>query len=105
MVARKHKNIVGVISVYEFYILIDRVCGPAVPVGGFLSLIRRKYLYAAEGAVEIPRQPVADIIIEQERLILRENAHGIYPGIDTVGESKVDNAVFSAERNGGFGEL
>ena len=104
MVARQHKHIFGIVPVDELNILIDRICGAAVPVGGFFALIGRQDLNAAEGAVKIPRQTVADIIVEKERLILRENTHGINAGVDAVGKSKVDDTVFSAERNGGLGE-
>ena len=59
-------------------------------------------MYAAVRPVEIPRLPVADIIVQNERLILREHPHGIDPGIHTVGKRKIDDTVLAAVRYGGF---
>ena len=84
MIAGKNKNIIRIVSVDKLDVLINGVCGAAIPVGGFLALIRREDLYSAERAVKVPRQTVADVIVEQERLVLREHTYRVDPGIDTV---------------------
>ena len=105
MVAGKHQHVFRVISLDELDILVYRICSSAIPVGGFLTLIRRQDLHTSEGAVKVPRQTVSDVVVEQERLILGKHPHGINARINAVGEGKVDDAVFAAEGYGGLGEL
>ena len=60
---------------------------------------------AAERAVKIPWLPVADIFVQQKRLILRQDADGIDPGIDAIRQRKVYDAIFGPERNRGLGDI
>ena len=105
MVTRKDEHVLRVVAVDEFHILINRVCCALIPVGTLLSLIGRQDLDTAPCAVQIPRQTVTDILVEHERLILRQNANRINSGIDAVGKREIDDAVLTAEGNCGFGCL
>jgi hypothetical protein len=51
--------------------------------------------HAAVCAVEIPRPPVADVVVEGVRLVLGQDGHIVQPGIDTVAEGEVDDAILA----------
>ena len=99
VVAGEDDDIVRIIALDEGDVLIDRVRGALVPLG-FLTLgIGRQDLHAAVAAVQAPRLAVADVLIELERLILRQHADGVNAGIHAVGERKIDDAILTAERD------
>ena len=102
VVAREDQNVIGIIHFHEMHILIDRVCRALVPGRARLALVRREDVHAAERPVEIPRLSVADVLVEDERLVLREDADRIDPRIDAVGEREIDDAVLGAEGDRGF---
>ena len=60
---------------------------------------------APESAVEIPRLTVADVLIQEQRLILRQHADRIDARIDAIRQRKIDDSVFCAERNGRLGDV
>ena len=47
----------------------------------------------------------ADVAIQRERFVLRENVDAAQIGVEAVGKSDVDDAVNSAEGHGGFGAV
>ena len=102
MVARKYQHIFGIIHLHEMHVLIDGVRRALVPAGARFGLIRRKDMDAAVGSVEIPRLAVADVFVENQRLILRQHPHGVDPRIYTVGEREIDDAILCAECDGGL---
>ena len=97
VVAGKDQHVFRTIAVDEGDVLADGVCGALVPLGFLASGIRRQDLHAAMGAVQAPGLAVADVLVELQRLILGEDAHGVDAGIDAVGQRKVYDPVFSAE--------
>ena len=105
MVAREYKNVVGVISLDEVDILINRVRGSLVPVGMLAALIRGKNRKTASHSVKVPRCAVGNVFVEGEGLILSKHAHGINSRVNTVGEREIDNFVFSSEGYGGLCDL
>ena len=78
MVARKHSDIFGIITVDKVYVLIDGVCGTLVPLHTLNLLIRREHVHSAVRTVKVPRLSVAYIIVKLKRLILREHADSRY---------------------------
>ena len=62
-------------------------------------------MYAAVQAVQIPWLSVADVLVEQQRLVLRQDTDCVDAGIDAVGEREINDAVLAAERNGGLCQL
>ena len=56
-------------------------------------------MYPSEIAVKIPGLSVADILVEDERLILREHADRVDPRVDAVGQREVDDPILRTERN------
>lgn len=57
---------------------------------------------AAVSTVKIPRLTVSDILVQFQRLVLRQYAHRVDSRIDAVAERKIDNAIFRAEGNRRF---
>ena len=99
MVARENQDILCVVAVDELHVLPDGICCSLIPVRAVLPLIGRQNLDPAEGAVEIPRQTVADVVVEDQRLILRQNTYGVHSGIDAVGKREINDAVLAAKRH------
>ena len=60
---------------------------------------------AAGGTVQIPGLTAADVTIQLQGAILGQDAHGINPGVGTVGEREVDDTVLAAEGYRGFCHL
>ena len=71
MVAGKHQNVIGVVHFHKMHVLINGVRRSFIPRRTRFTLIRRKNMYAAVSAVEIPRLPVPDVLVQNQRLILR----------------------------------
>src|SRR5699024_2806612 len=93
LVAGQDDDVFGVIAVNERDILVDRVGRAFVPVGAGGLLVGRQHVYAAVQAVQVPGLAVADVLIQDQRLILGQDAHRINVGIDAVGEREVDDTV------------
>ena len=105
LIAGQDDDILGIIAVDEGQVLINGVGGALVPVRAAGLLVGRQDMYAAVQTVQVPRLAVADILIQDKRLILGQNTNGINVGVDTVGEREIDDTIFSAKRNGRLGEL
>ena len=105
MVARQNQDIFGVELLDKGDVLVNGVCRTLVPLSFFRLDIGRQHIHAAEAAVEVPRYTVADVCIQLERLILRENADRFNAGMGAVAECEVDNAVLPAERDGRLGDV
>ena len=59
-------------------------------------------MYAAVRAVEIPRLTRADVAVELQRAVLRQDADGVDTRVGAVRERKVNDAEFAAKRHGGL---
>ena len=102
MVAGQDNHILRVVAVDEADVLIDSVSRAGVPRLACRSLVRGQYVNAAVCAVKTPRLTVAYVLVEHERLILREHAHRVYTRINAVGEREVDYPVLTSVGNCGF---
>ena len=105
MVARQDEHVLGVVAFNEVDVLVNGVGSALVPVGTSGRLIRRQHMYAAVQAVQVPWLSVADVLVEQQRLVLRQDTDCVDAGIDAVGEREINDAVLAAERNGGLCQL
>ncbi len=94
-----------IVPLDEIDVLINGVGRALIPIRAGGRLVRLQHMNAAIQAVQIPRLPVADILVQQQRLVLREKADGIDAGVDTVGKREINDAVLAAERNGGLCQL
>ena len=105
VVAGEDEDILRIIPVNKIDILIDGVGRALIPLGALNLLVRGQDVDTAVVPVQIPRLTVADIIVELQRLILRQDADRVDTGIDTVGERKINNSVFSAVGDRRLGDL
>lgn len=96
VVAGQDNDIFRVVAVDEAYVLVDRVCCAGVPRLACRGFIGRQYMHAAVGAVESPGLTIAYVFIQHQRLILRQHAYCVDPGIYAVGEREVDYPVLSS---------
>ncbi len=55
--------------------------------------------------VEVPGTAVADVFIENQRLILGQYGHITDPRVGTVGQNKVDDPVLAPEGNCRLGQI
>ena len=97
MVARKDQHVIRIVLIDEGAVLPDRVCRAGIPASVVLGHVRRKHEHAAVTAVEVPVLTGAEIGIQRQRAVLRQNADGVNVGIDAVGQRKIDDSVLSAE--------
>ena len=105
MVAGQDQHVIRVIALDKGDVLIDRVGCALVPFGILALGIGRQDLHAAVRGVQTPRLAVADVLIELQRLILRQDADRIDLGVYAVGKREIDNAVLAAERDGRLGRV
>ena len=59
----------------------------------------------AEGAVEIPGAPTADVVDQRAGAVLGQDEHPVDPRVHAVGQREVDDPVLAAERDGGLGAV
>ena len=103
VVPRKDEYVFRIVAVDEIDILIDSIGSPHEPFPGISAFdMRRQNGYTAVFLVQIPGNTDADVLIQTQRLILGQNAHGIHAGIDTVTEWKVDDTESAAVSNSRF---
>ena len=102
VVAGENEDIVRIKALNEGDVLVDGVGSTLVPLRFFAPGVRRKHLSAAMGFVKAPGLAIADVFVQLQGLILRENAHGINPGVDAVGQREINDTVLTAE---GYGRL
>ena len=60
-------------------------------------------IFTQLGVIDVPAG--ADMAVERVRLVLNQDGDFPQSGVQAVAERKVDDAVFSAERDGGLGAL
>ena len=81
--------------------LMLRRTASAVPLGDLAALdVWLEELHAAAVAVEVPRAPESDVVVERARVVLGQDHDIVDVGVDAVREREVDDPVLTAERNG-----
>ena len=105
LVAGEDDDILRVIAVDEGHVLVNGVRRTLIPVRAGGLLVGRQHMDAAVQAVKVPRLAVADILVEDERLVLGQNTDRVNVRIDTVGQREINDAVLAAKRHRRFGQL
>ena len=103
VVAGKNDDVVGALAADGIDVLVDGVGGAQVPVGGDAHLRRKNFDEFAEPHQRRPT--LADVAVQAERLVLREDEDAAQVAVDAIGERDVDDAVDAAKGNGGFGAV
>jgi len=70
-------HILRVVALDERDVLIDRISSTLIPVRAGSLLIRRQYMHASVQTVQIPWLTVADVLIQNQRLILGKNTYSV----------------------------
>ena len=85
-------------------ILVNGVRRPLVPFPAGIVRVGRQHKNAAIFAVQIPGTADPHIAVEEEWLILGQDAHGVDPGVAAVRQRKINDPVFSAKGNRRLGD-
>ena len=103
VVAGEDEDVVRLLAADGIDILIDGVGRALIPVLRDAHL-RRQHL--DEIAVAHESGPAAaDVPVEAERLVLRENEDAAQVAIEAIGKREIDDAIDAAERNGRLGAV
>ena len=97
VIGTEHDDVVRILVVDQVHRLVDRVGAACVPA-------RTEPLLRRDGCDVLPCQagqpPVLrDVPVQGMRLVLGEHADSQIPGVDEIGQDKIDQAVRAAERN------
>ena len=76
------------------------MCRSLEPLAAFIVRIRLKNRDAGIKPIKSPACAIADVIVQNKRLILRDDADILNPGIYAVAERKINDAIPSAKRHG-----
>ena len=104
VVAGEDEDVLRLLAADGVDVLIDGVGGALVPILAD-ALHRREDFDELAKFAGRPPSSLADMAIERERLVLRKDINLAQVGVDAVGERDIDDAVDSAERNGGLGAV
>ena len=102
MVAGEDDHILRVVHINEAQVLVNGVGGALVPGAALGALVGRQDVDAAGGAVQVPGLAAADIAVQLQGAVLGQHAHGVDTGVGAVGKREVDDAVLTAEGDGGL---
>ncbi|MNI56686.1 hypothetical protein D3C73_1117050 [compost metagenome] len=104
MVTGQNQHMLRIKLIHKFQIAVNRVCRPPVPAATVLPFMRRQYEYPAILAVQVPIAAYPNVRMQHKRLILRQHAHGINPGIGAIAQREINNPVGSPKINSGLGK-
>ena len=103
VVAGQDEDVVRVLAADRIDILIDGVGGAQIPIRGNAHLRRQHFDEFAEPHQRRPA--LADVAVEAQRFVLREDEHAPQVAVDAIGKRDVDDAVDAAEGHGGLGAV
>ena len=104
VVAGENQHVLGLLRTDGINVLIDRVGGALIP--GFADAFHRRQDFDELAHFAGEESPAfADVAVQGEGLVLRQDVNPAQVGINAVGKGYVDNAVNSAEGHGGFGAV
>ena len=105
LVAREDEDVLGVVLLDEAQVLRHGVSGARVPGATGLGGVRRQDEQAPVALVQVPGAAGAQVVVQEIRPVLSQDANGVDAGVGAVGQRKVDDAILPAERDGGLGDF
>src|SRR5271166_420189 len=104
VIAAKDEDVLGLLGADGVNVLVHRVGGALIPLVADALLGRKDFHELANLAAEnVPA--FTDVAIERERLVLGEDVDAAQIGVETVGKSDINDAIHSAEGDGGLGAV
>jgi hypothetical protein len=104
MVPRQDEHVRRVDHVEKIQVLVDGIRRALVPVGRIHVVhVRRQYERSAIVRIQVPAASVADVPVQFQRLVLRQDSYRVDAGIAAITERKIDNSVFCTEEHGWLG--
>ena len=80
------------------------ICGALEPLVAFRGLLGGEDIYEAM-AEHIEVVGIFDMLVERRRVVLGDHEHAFQAGVEAVGDRDIYQAIFSGDRDGGFGAL
>ncbi len=105
VVAGQDQQRVGAPVRHRRQVLVHRVGRALVPVAAFATEVRLQHPNAASHAVEVPRPPDANVVVQAVRAVLRQHGDAVDLRVHAVRQREVDNAVLAGKRDRRFGTL
>ena len=103
MVSGEDQYILRIVAADEPQVLVNGVGRSQEPFGALRALIGRQYMHPAEFQIHVPGFAPAQVVIQLQRLVLRQDTDGIDVGVGAVGQREVDDPVLASEWDRGFG--
>src|ERR1700730_16005522 len=103
VVAGENDDVARVLAADRIDVLVDGIGGAQVPVRRD-SHLRRQYFDELAKAQQL-RPSLADVPVERERLVLRQDEYAAEVAVDAVGKRDVNNSIDAAEGHCGFGAI
>ena len=104
MVTGQHQHEFGCVGLDNVQILVDRIRGAPVPEFTEL-LLRRNHLHElAEFATQVAPAPL-NVLDQGMGFVLRQHQDLANSGIDTIGETEIDDAILATEGCGRLGAV
>ena len=100
VIAGKNEDVVRLLAADRIDVLVDGVGRALIPVLRDAHLRRQHFDEFAEAHQRGPA--AADMAVEAERFVLREDKNAAQIAVQAIGKRDVDDAIDAAERDGGF---
>ena len=104
VIAGKNQHVLGLLGADGINVLVNRIGSALIPLIAD-ALHGRKHFDELShlAAQDVPA--FADVAVQRQRLVLGENVDAAQIGVEAVGESDIDDAIHSAEGDGGLGAV
>lgn len=104
MVAGQHEEEFRMFIINQEHVLIDGICGSAIPILAD-ALLRRdgRNVFPEFGVQDVPSG--ADMTVERMGLVLDQDHDFAESGVEAIAQCEIDDPVFPPKRNGGLSPL
>ena len=104
MVAAKNRDIVGVGRFDKVQELIDRIGGAFEPLFAVAVGLRRNRVKEL-AMTDQPRPEFLDMLVQRIGAVLGQDVDLLDSGVEQIAQNEIDDFVFAAERDAGFGAI
>ena len=105
VVAGENDHVLRLFAADRVDVLVNRVRRAHVPVGARALHRRHQLKELAQLLRHNPRPSFADMPVQRQRLVLRQDVNLAQSGVDAVGKRDVDDAVMPAKRHRRLGPI